>query len=62
MGLNVKYTKEVDQCRTDYKKNKQRASKAKVQDEADAVLDTNHGLVKKRDGTGHYTATKNESV
>ena len=65
MGLSIKYTEQEDQRCFDYekkkKKKKQRASKFKTQDEADTVLDANHGLVKKRGGTGYYTAVKTKA-
>ena len=58
MGLSVRYNKETDQRCSNYKKNKQKALKAKGQDDADTASGTNEGLVKKRDGTGYYTVAE----
>ena len=42
-------------------KNKQKALKAKVQDEADAASDASHGFVKKRDSTRYSTAAETKA-
>ena len=46
MGLSVKYNKDTDQRWGDYKKNKQRGSKAKVENDTDNASGANEGLVK----------------
>ena len=60
MGLTVKYNKNTNQRLGDYKKNKQRESKTKVEDDTDAASNTNRGLVKKHNGTEYYTAVTNK--
>ena len=55
MGLKTMYTKDTDQRLADYDKKKERAAKVKLQDEKDAGIGANEGLVKKNDG-GFFSA------
>ena len=61
MGLSINYEKNTDQRRKDYDKNQQRASKSKAEQDNDTVLGENLGLVKKRDGTGFYSAAETKA-
>ena len=56
MGIEIKYTKELDQRLGDYDKNHQRALRNQGHDNADTTSGATEGLVKKGDGTGYYTA------
>ena len=58
MGLNVRYTKEINQRLAVYDKNKQRATKVKLEDDKDAATGANAGFVKKSDRSGYYLAAE----
>ena len=62
MGLSVNYEKTNDQRRGGYDKNKQRASKDKVDLDKDTALGANVGLVKKHDGTGFYLTAETKAI
>ena len=56
--MSINYEKNTEQRRWDYDKNQQCASKAKAELDDDTASGTNVGFVKKRDGTGFFTAAK----
>ena len=61
VGLSVNHEKNTDQRRRDYDKNQHCASKAKAELDDDTASGGNASLVKKRDGTGYYTAAKTKA-